>query len=111
MLHAVIHQKVSTIHISQSAQARTPRIFFYWGIQGFSHLLFTLIFNKKLLFIFIANHLPCKQKHFMIIIIILTPPQPRRHKGKWFVLNCTTLMFANGLASVAGRHRYYKGNT
>lgn len=63
MLHAVTHQKVSTIHISQSAQARTPRIFFYWGIQGFSHLLFTLIFNKNL-FIFIANHLPCKQKTF-----------------------------------------------
>lgn len=64
MLHAVTHQKVSTIHFSQSAQTRTPWIFFCWGIQEFSHLLFTLIFNKKLLFIFIANHLPCKQNAF-----------------------------------------------
>lgn len=70
MLHAVTHQKVSTIHIPQSAQARTPWIFFFWGIPGFSHLLFTLIFNKKyysslLLIICLAN-----KTHFMIIIVI-----------------------------------------
>lgn len=46
----------------------------------------------------------------MIIIVILTPLQPRRHKGKRFAFNCITLMFANGLASVAGRRRHYAGN-
>lgn len=91
MLHAVTHQKVSTMHISQSAQARTPRIF-YHGIQGFSHLLFTLIFNKKLLFIFIANHLPCKQNIFYHYYYHFNSTTARETQKK---MVCTQLLHIN----------------
>lgn len=110
MLHAVTHQKVSTMHISQCSSQNT-KDFFYQGIQGFSHLLFTLIFNKVIIHLLLLIICLANKTHFIIIIIILIPPPPRETQRKWFVLNCSTLMLANGLASVAERHRYYEGNT